>query len=434
MDTRSAAYWRRAAALDPSLLYWETSAADLDRLELRPQRYSRSSLFRAVARQEPVVFSDYPLRSTLRKFFHDDNPSLRLKTLFGSRSKTSTKSGPSQSIKTRRVHEVVDIWQRNRAIVSANDIFYRHPKRDSAFDCEAIGDFSVLRHAPARVRDLEVATLLMGTTGCMTDSHSDDSDGCNHCIAGRKFWLVWDRLEGTEQGLQDCEYETVYEGVNCYFDIRAFSSLRSSRWFTISKGQTLFLPGNLTHKVLTIERYIGISNFYVGLPNALTSLTRWRIHGAKMVTEDLWERHRDVGHETVAQNGRSIPPVQARLGLFPSRGISGPLEPELDGGAEETVVVRRPFQDATRHNEVALRRGQQARSHLTTAGLLETPTIARAIRSQSHGHRGWACDVKATLIHRLLCTPRTAECGKSQFGRRCGWPPSDECRFPIEVG
>jgi hypothetical protein len=288
MDTRSAAYWRRAAALDPSLLHWETSAADLDRLELRPQRYSRSSLFRAVARQEPVVFSDYPLRSTLRKFFHDDNPSLRLKTLFGSRSKTLTKFGPSQSIKTRRVHEVVDIWQRNRAIVSANDIFYRHPKRDSAFDCEAIGDFSVLRHAPARVRDLEVATLLMGTTGCMTDSHSDDSDGCNQCIAGRKFWLVWDRLEGTEQGLQDCEYETVYEGVNCYFDIRAFSSLRSSRWFTVSKGQTLFLPGNLTHKVLTIERYIGISNFYVGLPNALTSLTRWRIHGAKMVTEDLW--------------------------------------------------------------------------------------------------------------------------------------------------
>jgi hypothetical protein len=33
MDTRSAAYWRRAAALDPSLLHWETSAADLDRLD-----------------------------------------------------------------------------------------------------------------------------------------------------------------------------------------------------------------------------------------------------------------------------------------------------------------------------------------------------------------------------------------------------------------
>jgi hypothetical protein len=288
METRSAAYWRQAAAIDPSLLHWEASTANLDRRELRPQRYSRSSLFGAVARQEPVLFSDYPLKSTLRTFFHDDNPSLRLKTLFGSRCKTLTKSGPSQSVKSRRVHDVVDIWQRNRAVVSANDIFYRHLKLDSAFDCEAIGDFSVLRHAPARIRELEVATLLMGTTGCLTDSHSDDPDGCNHCIVGRKFWLVWDRLEGMERGLQDCEYEAVYADANCSFDIRVFSSLSSSRWFTVSQGQTLFLPGNLTHKVLTIERYIGISNFYVGLPNALTSLTRWRIRGAKMVTEELW--------------------------------------------------------------------------------------------------------------------------------------------------
>src|SRR5437879_1697533 len=47
MDTKSAAYWRRGAAIDDSLLLWESSAADLDRLELRPQRYSRSSLFSA---------------------------------------------------------------------------------------------------------------------------------------------------------------------------------------------------------------------------------------------------------------------------------------------------------------------------------------------------------------------------------------------------
>jgi len=298
MDTKSASCWRRAAAIDSSLLNWETCAAQLEKLELRPRRYSRSSLFNAMAGREPVVFSNYPLRSTLRTFFHDDDPSLRLKSLFGPRSTTLTKCGPRRSRKIRRVHEVVDIWRRNRAIVSANDIFYRHLKLDAAFNCEAIGDFSVLRYAPARVRDVEVATLLMGTSGCMTDSHSDDPDGCNHCIAGSKFWLVWDRLEGAARGLQDCEYDLVYEGESCQFDIRAFSSLRSARWFTISQGQTLFLPGNLTHKVLTIERYIGISNFYVALPNALHSLTRWRIHGAKMVTDDLW---RDIARLIIKQ-------------------------------------------------------------------------------------------------------------------------------------
>jgi hypothetical protein len=289
MDTTSAAYWAQAQAIDPTLSRWQNHAKDLRRLQLRPQRYSRSALFDALARQEAILFSDYPLRSTLRRFFHDDNPSLRLKTLFGPRTTTVTKSGRNWTVRTRRVHEMVDIWQRDRGMVFANDIFYRHLKLDKAFDCEAIGDFSVLRHAPARLRELEVATLLMGTTGCLTDSHSDDPDGCNHCIAGRKFWLVWDRLEGAAKGLQDSEYDLLAGNAACRFNVKAFSSLRSARWFTVAPGQTLFLPGNHTHKVITIERYIGISNFYVGLPNALASLSRWKINGMQMVTEELWQ-------------------------------------------------------------------------------------------------------------------------------------------------
>src|SRR4029077_5169903 len=63
--------------------------------------------------------------------------------------------------------------------------------------------------------------------------------------------------------------------------------LRSARWFTLSQGQTLFLPGNHTHKVITIERYLGISSFYVGLPNALSSLSRWDLNQTIMVTPPL---------------------------------------------------------------------------------------------------------------------------------------------------
>lgn len=52
-------------------------------------------------------------------------------------------------------------------------------------------------------------------------------------------------------------------------------------------GQTLFLPGNHTHKVITIERYLGISSFSVSLPNALSSLSRWELNKTVMVTPPL---------------------------------------------------------------------------------------------------------------------------------------------------
>jgi hypothetical protein len=169
--------------------------------------------------------------------------------------------------------------------LSANDVFYRALRLDKAFDCEAISDFSVLRHGRLRIRDLEVATLLLGTAGCMSDSHSDDPDGCNHCVAGSKLWLAWDRLEGERAGLEDCEYAAVY--TRAKFDLRRFLGLSSAHWFVVSAGMTLFLPGNLTHKVIAVERYLGISSFYVGLPNALTSLTRWRLRGASMITAEL---------------------------------------------------------------------------------------------------------------------------------------------------
>src|SRR6266849_1913263 len=121
---------------------------------------------------------------------------------------------------------------------------------DRVCDSSAISNFNTLRNGPERLRDLEVATVLMGTAGSMTDAHSDDPDGCNHCIFGKKLWLVWDRREGQASGLQDCEYDDVY--TQAPFDLGSFASMRSAQWFVVSKGNTLFLPGHLTHRVITL--------------------------------------------------------------------------------------------------------------------------------------------------------------------------------------
>jgi hypothetical protein len=287
MDETAAADWRAAARIDRSVRLPAALAPGVAALEVQPERYSRRRLFSAMARQEVVLFRDHPLRDSMRRYFLDrGEPPAALRKLFGPRATTLVKKGPAQRVRWLRVHDVVDTWWRDRGVLSANDVFYRELQLDRKFDCEAIGDFSVLRHAPRRIREVEVATLLMGTKGCMSDSHSDDPDGCNHCVFGKKFWLVWDREEGRAAGLQDCEYDDVY--ARARFDMGAFATLRSARWFVVSDGTTLFLPGHLTHKVITLERYLGISNFYVALPNALSSLTRWRLKGTTMVTDMLW--------------------------------------------------------------------------------------------------------------------------------------------------
>ena len=123
-------------------------------------------------------------------------------------------------------------------------------------------------------------TMVVSTKGNVTDSHSDDPDGTNHCFTGSKVWLMWDTFDGLRHGLEDCQRVDVYD--QSAFDMDTFLRLRSSRWLVINEGQTLFLPGDYTHKVVTTKKYLGVGSFYVSLPNALRTLSRW------LINEPLW--------------------------------------------------------------------------------------------------------------------------------------------------
>ena len=35
------------------------------------------------------------------------------------------------------------------------------------------------------------------------------------------------------------------------------------------------MPGHLTHKVITLEPYLGVGSFYLALPNIIRTLSRW---------------------------------------------------------------------------------------------------------------------------------------------------------------
>ncbi len=277
--------WNRAAETDTTLQLSNGITEKLSRFELRPCRYSRNTLFSSMIRQEPVIFNNFPLRYTMQPFFEKGNLTVILKDLFKHAPKTLTRIGKAKYVRYLPVQEVVDKWQQGNTVLSANDVFFRTLRLDKVFDCASISDFNIIPGTPPGINYIEVATLLMGTPGCFTDSHSDDPDGSNYCIRGKKLWFVWDRQEGRKYGLEDCEYDEVY--TQAKFDLKAFMKMHSAKWFTIGEGQTLFLPGNFTHKVITLEQYLGISSFYFGLPNALCSLSRWKFNGTVMVNEKI---------------------------------------------------------------------------------------------------------------------------------------------------
>jgi hypothetical protein len=135
----------------------------------------------------------------------------------------------------------------------------------------------------------EMMTLVVSSEGNVTDSHSDDPDGSNHAFLGTKLWLAWDTYEGRVRGLEDVEIDTVEK--RAAFDMNTFLSVPSARWFLVGEGDTLFLPGKMTHKVITLEHYIGVGSFYVALPSALETLERWYTRGP------LWE-HADTDGST----------------------------------------------------------------------------------------------------------------------------------------
>jgi hypothetical protein len=181
-----------------------------------------------------------------------------------------------------KVRELIERWEQERAVLSVTDLHFRKTRFEKLIDTSELSNFNILCNDPEFgdefIDKLEMMTLVISAKGNVTDSHTDDCDGTNHCFTGRKLWLAWDMSEGRKRGLQDCTRDIVED--QAAFDMRRFLSLPSAKWFVIKGGETLFLPGNFAHKVITLEPYIGAGSFNVTLPGALGTLSRWHLHGS----------------------------------------------------------------------------------------------------------------------------------------------------------
>jgi hypothetical protein len=188
-----------------------------------------------------------------------------------------------------QLKELVRRWSDRRGIVTVTDLHIRKSGVLRYMNCRILSDFNLLPRASKSVAAEEMLTVVMSSANTFTDSHTDDPDGSNHCFGGRKLRLVWDTFAGIKQGLEDFSRCDV-KGSAATFRLDTFLSIPRSRWFVVEPGQTLFLPGHMAHKVITLEQYLGVGSFFVMLPSYLRALERWSVHTA------LWALELSEGH------------------------------------------------------------------------------------------------------------------------------------------
>jgi hypothetical protein len=271
-------HWERAREIDHTVTVTRQQARALEGRQLTSVPFSRDRLFQSMARGEPVLFDGVPVRVRHeRRLGTAAAVGRALRDSFGPSDRVRVRCGPSRTIKYLTVAELLDRWASERARVSVTDLHIRGTGMVSRIDCSRLSHFNLLARAPDPIGSEEILTMVVSSAGALSDSHTDDPDGSNHCFTGEKLWLVWDTFEGIARGLEDVERCAVY-GEHARFSIARFLSVPSSRWFSVKAGQTLFLPGHLTHKVITLERYLGVGSFFVMLPSYLRTLARWTMH------------------------------------------------------------------------------------------------------------------------------------------------------------
>jgi hypothetical protein len=257
-----------------------------------PAPYSRQMLFGKMLAGEPSVLSGFPIptRGPFHNLAAPEAGAAIINWLAncknGERYRIFT--GPTGQRREVAVREIALKWQAQRTLFGVTDLHIRQTIMEEIINPDRLSAFNVLCHSSPGARAQEMFSFVISSRGYVTDSHSDAPDSSNFCFAGKKLWLAWDTYEGTRRGLQDVERMAVPGQAR--FDMESWLSLRSARWFLVSPNDTLFLPANLTHKVITIEPYIGVGGFFVALPNCLRVLSHWITRGP------LWSKRDSTGH------------------------------------------------------------------------------------------------------------------------------------------
>lgn len=296
-----------AAKFDPTLAHGGDLIGRLRRRYVVPKAYSRRRLFERMLRGEPNVMKRFPTPaadplSTLPP--HEAG--LEIARWFTSRRalhRYRVFTGPEGVSRQLTLSEIGKRWQAAHSRLGITDLHIRGTAMEQLIDVDELSRFNVLPVSTANARYQEMFSFVVSTRGHTTDSHSDAPDSSNFCFSGKKLWLAWDTYQGAKVGLQDVERVKVRGRAR--FDLETWLSLPSACWFLVCSGQALFLPAQFTHKVITLEPYIGVGSFFVSPPNCLRLLAHWLIHAPLWIKGDRDDEYAAVIGD-IAESVRDI--------------------------------------------------------------------------------------------------------------------------------
>jgi hypothetical protein len=272
--------WWAAAEVDPTLRATPALRRALERRRVPLARYSRARLFRRLAAREPSHWWGMPVR-----YRDGGRPAADVLQVIraGFAPGTRVRVRAHGSIRGWPIERVAECWAAGVGGFNVPDLHYVGSRFDRRLDTSALNAFNLLQRGTDAFESQD--SLVISPAGAMADSHSDDHSGSNHCFVGAKLWLMWDTVEGLARGLEDVERCDVTD--RAAFDLETFAALPSARWLVITGGQTIFVPGHLSHKVVTLERYLGLGSFFVALPGYAEALARW------IALSPVWSDQRD---------------------------------------------------------------------------------------------------------------------------------------------
>ena len=284
-DEAVLSHFTRLSRADRSLQMPKGCGQRLLDLEVKPVPFVESHLFQSIATQSPALYSNFPRPLRRRR---DGNFVCQPEDVAEQLSKCTAprayevRIGSGDEKRNLTISEILQRWRMPGTLLGVTDL----PVRDGAlaefFDVDFLHPWNLMPLAPPDIRRLEMLTAVISTAGKLTDSHSDDLAVCNHCFVGSKLWLAWETFEGLDAGLEDVE-RVELRGGRARFNAEIFLSLKSACWFLVRPDETVFLPGKFTHRVYTLENYIGVGSFYVGFANLLHTARRWMTRGS------LWD-------------------------------------------------------------------------------------------------------------------------------------------------
>lgn len=301
-----------AGQYDPTVILDRSQFSKMLQCYVPPAPYTRDLLFRNMLAGKPSLVTGFPIpvRGPLR-----DVPPPQLGPAIAHWLSTQSEreryrifTGRTRVLERLTLREIGLKWRQKRTLFGVTDLHIRKTVMEDIIDPDVLSGFNVLPRSTVSGRECEIFSFVISTRGQVTDSHSDDPDSSNYCFVGRKFWLAWDTYEGAARGMQDAERAPL--AGKARFDMETWLSLRSACWCVVNAGETLLLPAHLTHKVITLESYIGVGGFFVALPNCLRLLAHWIVRGP------LWSKRDASGErdDLLAQIAQTVRNTIIRLG------------------------------------------------------------------------------------------------------------------------